>query len=399
MVEHLRDSHDVLVLTSNHATPAVDGEGVIRELPFLDYRLRDSLRAPIVAMRAAGVMRRVLDDFRPDLVYVWNGSQIPQAALRIAETSHRPLAYRICEHWFGRLYHDDQFMRHLVLGERGLRGHWARLMRLVNRHPLLRLELTTPAPATICWNSGALRELGPAPRTVDPLLEDKIYPATRQSTSFMTLHRRPSLEPTLLFVGRVAPEKGPDVAYRALARLRSDHEIDARLILAGSCDDAMRGKLADVAQRLGIENRVELRGQVGIDELTSLLEQAHVMLIPSTWQEPAGLTCAEAALARVPVVASRIGGIPEMLHDGDHALLFPPGDADACAQAVADVLTHPEATTARVSRAFERGQVFTFEHYIELTDRFLDATMDAFRAHEPTASAPQARGLGGGSGA
>lgn len=217
VVEHLRDSHEVLVLTSNDAAPAVEGEGVIRRLPFLDPGLRDSLRAPVMAVRAAALMRRLLDDFRPDLVYVWNGSQIPQAALRVAEASGLPLAYRICEHWFGRLYQDDRFMRHLVSGERGLRGLWARLMRLVNRHPALRLDVTRPAPAAICWNSDAVRELGPAPPMVDPLLEDKIYPATRQSTSFMTLQRRPSEEPTLLFVGRVAPEKGPDVAYRALA--------------------------------------------------------------------------------------------------------------------------------------------------------------------------------------
>lgn len=381
VVKHLRGSHEVLVLTSDHLAPTIAEEGVLRELPFVDYRLRDSFRAPITAMRAATVMRRVLDDFRPDLLYVWNGSQIPQAALRVGEASGVPLAYRVCEHWFGRLYRDDKFMRHLVPGERGLRGHWARLMRLVNRHPVLRLDVTTPAPAAICWNSDVVRELGPAPPTVDPILEDKIYPATPQSTSFMTLERRPASEPTLLFVGRLAPEKGPDIAYRALARLSSGHSMDARLILAGPCDDVMRDKLARLAALLGIERRVELRGQVGADELAVLLEQAHVMLIPSTWQEPAPLTCAEAALARIPVVASRTGGIPEMLHDGEHALLFPPGDAEACASAVADVLTHPESTATRVDRAFERAQAFTFERYVGLTDRFLGATMDAFRAH------------------
>lgn len=378
VVEHLRASHDVLVVTSSHRRPAAVDERVLRKLPLLEYRLRDSVAAPIHAIRAAALMRRILGAFEPELIYVWNGSQIPQAALRVAETAGRPVAYRVCERWFQALYRDDQFMRHLMPGERGLRGLWARLMRVVNRHPALALDVSTRVRAAICWNSDLLRDTAPTPPTVQVLLERKIYPATKQSTPFALLERRPSALPTLLFMGRVAPDKGPTVAYEALARLRDDHGIQARLVLAGPCDDGMRRELTALAERLDVVDRVTLAGQLAPDELGLLLEEAHVVLIPSTLKESAPLVCTEAALARVPVVASWTGGISEMLHDGEHALLFPPGDGDACARATAAVLMDLEATAARVERAFERVQLFTFERYLQLTDEFLAATMQAF---------------------
>ena len=65
-------------------------------------------------MRAA---RRALE-WKPDLVYAWNGSSIPQSSLRVLADSGVPLAFRVCEHWFGALFLGDQFMRELLPARR-----------------------------------------------------------------------------------------------------------------------------------------------------------------------------------------------------------------------------------------------------------------------------------------
>ncbi len=379
VVERLRGAgHRVRVLTSSEERavhPA--SEDVVRELDFLDYVRRDSLRAPVAALRGARTMRRELASFRPELVFVWNGSQVPHAALRIAATSGVPLAFRICEHWFGTLYSSDTFMRHLVPGERGLRGIWARLMRLVNRHPDLRLDLEGTTPAALCWNSHALQRLNPVPPTIAPVLEDLVYPVTAQAERFLAVTRAPEPEPTLAYVGRVARGKGPDVAYRALAALRARHGVPARLVLAGVIEPGVREWLDPLARTLGIAQHVELRGQLDTRGLGTVLAGAHAIVVPPTWQEPAPLICVEAALARVPIVAARSGGIPELVHDREHALLFDLGDAEGCADALAETLADRKATAARVERAFARGREFSLEGYMTATERFVDAAMAA----------------------
>ncbi len=140
VVDHLRERHRVLVLTSTRGSESGRTPGVVRRLPWPGPARARSLLAPVDAIRAAVTARRALASFRPELVFVWNGATIPQAAIRIAETSGPPVAYRVCEHWFGQLYRSDRFTRHLLPGDRGLRAVWAALMRLVNRLPVLRLD-------------------------------------------------------------------------------------------------------------------------------------------------------------------------------------------------------------------------------------------------------------------
>jgi glycosyltransferase involved in cell wall biosynthesis len=380
VVEHLRQRHEVLVLTSTRGR--VDREkSVARLLPPVPpgSRLR-SLRAPLDALRAARATRRVLAAFRPELVYVWNGAQIPQAAIRVAETAGVPVAYRICEHWFGHLYRSDRFMRHLYGEDRGLRVGWAVLAKLVNRLPQLRLDPTRPVDAAVCWNAEAVRRLSPAPPTARVVLERIVYPATSQGEEMVGLERRPAGIPTVACVGRVTSAKGTDVAYRAIAELRDRHGIEARLVVAGAGDDDFRARLGRLAEELSIEQLVDDRGQIDRPAVKDLLAKAHAMIVPSVWEEPAPLVCVEAALARVPVVASRVGGIPELLDDPEHALLCPPGDAAAFAAALARTLGTPDETAARCERAFLRAQELRYGPYLAHMDAFLDEAVAALGA-------------------
>jgi glycosyltransferase involved in cell wall biosynthesis len=382
VVEHLRQRHEVLVLTSTRGSENRE-DGVARLLPPVPpgSRLR-SLRAPLDALRAARAARRLLAAFRPDLVYVWNGAQIPQAAIRVAETAGVPVAYRICEHWFGHLYRSDRFMRHLYGEDRGLRVAWAAFTRLVNRLPELRLDPRRPVDAAVCWNAEAVRRLSPAPPTARVVMERIVYPATSQGEEMVGLERNPAPVPTVACVGRVTPAKGTDVAYRAIAALRDGHGIEAHLVVAGAGDDDFRERLRRLADELSIAHLVDDRGQLDRPGVKALLAEAHMTVVPSVWEEPAPLVCVEAALARVPVVASRVGGIPELLHDPEHALLCPPGDAPSFAAALARTLSEPDETAARCDRAFARAQDLRYGPYLEHMDAFLDdavATLGAAR--------------------
>jgi glycosyltransferase involved in cell wall biosynthesis len=381
--------HEVLVLTSRDGRRgAPREEQVLRKLPFLPDDARGALRAPFASLRAARIMRSLLRSYRPDLVFVWNASQIPRVVVRIAQSQGMPVALSVADPWPERFVEGDQFLRHLAPGDRGLRRAWATLLRVLNRLPSLRVDIATPYAAAIVWNSGALQQMTVLPPLLQPVLQRTIHPASRNEELFANLPREPTPTPTIAFVGRLEWEKAPDVAVRAMALLRDRHGIDARLDLAGDGSAAQRRALTALARELGLSERVRLLGALPAGGIAELLAGAHALVVPSRWQEPFGLVCLEGALARVPIVASLSGGMPEMLTPERDALFFTIDDIEACAEALARTLLHPQAAAERVDRAFAHAGDYSLERYRADYDAFVEDAADAFRMGSTLAGSP-----------
>jgi glycosyltransferase involved in cell wall biosynthesis len=377
VVERLRERHDVLVLSSDRDRARVragEQADVRRELAWLTPDARGALRAPPASLRAARLARHALA-WAPELVYVWNGASIPHASLRVLADSGLPLAFRVCEHWFAGMFVGDQYMRELLPAQRGpAREMWAVGCRALNLLPGLRLQPTAPLRAAISWNSDAMRRMAPVPAFVEPVLERVCHPVPPRGELYagVTRDHAPEVEVEVAFVGRVTPYKGVAVALEALALLRTEHGIPARLVIIGPEEPSHGADMRELAERLGIAEAVSWRGQVSPEEAAMALSRAHALIVPSTWDEPFGLVTIEGAFARVPIVASDVGGIGEGVHDEEHALLFARGDAVAAAAALARTLSEPEQTGARVQRAYARAQAFTLEPYLEQQERFIE---------------------------
>jgi len=156
-----------------------------------------------------------------------------------------------------------------------------------------------------------------------------------------------------MFVGRVIPEKGPDVLVRAAALLpRGSVEV----VIVGSQGFARDAPLSPYEQelrRLAEQSGATVRFEpfVDRDRLPDLLRSAHALVVPSTWPEPSGLTAGEGMATGLPVVASRVGGLPDIV--GDAGLLVPPGDPAAVAAALRTLIDDPaeRARRAEASRA------------------------------------------------
>lgn len=137
-----------------------------------------------------------------------------------------------------------------------------------------------------------------------------------------------------LVAGRLAPEKGVEVAVEAC------RAAGLPLIVAG--DGPERARLQASAPE------ARFVGRVGEEELGRLRAQAAVALMPSRCAETFGLAAAEAMAAGLPVVASRIGALPELVPD---QWLVPPGDPAAMARAIALVRAEPRAGEQAIARA------------------------------------------------
>ncbi|KQQ00767.1 MULTISPECIES: glycosyltransferase [unclassified Rathayibacter] len=139
---------------------------------------------------------------------------------------------------------------------------------------------------------------------------------------------------SILFVGRVTGEKHIDVLLRAVSLL--DPSLDAKLEIVGG-GDQMRN-LQQLATTLGIADRVRFTGYVDDAELKEAYTRASVFAMPSI-AELQSIATMEAMASALPVVAADAMALPHLVHDGENGFLFAPGDAQALADRLTDVLT------------------------------------------------------------
>jgi len=135
---------------------------------------------------------------------------------------------------------------------------------------------------------------------------------------------------TLGFAGRLMAAKALDVGLQALARVPG-----ASLLVVGDGPD--RARLEALSAELGLDGRVRFLGARSREDVLRTLYAADVAMLPSRWENFPHLVV-EALAVGTPVIASSVGGIPEIVRDGENGLLVPSGDVDALAGAIRRLL-------------------------------------------------------------
>jgi glycosyltransferase involved in cell wall biosynthesis len=136
--------------------------------------------------------------------------------------------------------------------------------------------------------------------------------------------------PTLAFAGRLGPQKALGVALEAVAAVPG-----VSLAIAGDGPD--RGALERRAQELGVDGRTRFLGSVSRDVVLRLFRAADATVLSSSW-ENLPHTVLEALAVGSPVIATAVGGVPEVVRDGENGLLVPPSDPGALAAAIRRLL-------------------------------------------------------------
>jgi len=222
------------------------------------------------------------------------------------------------------------------------RGGWARLLKTARNAEVRR------AAHVVC-PSAYLRELVLA----WGVPEGRVTVLANPAPPIHRLRPREELRaelgiagPTLAFAGRLTRQKSLEVALAALAGIPG-----VGLVIAGDGDE--RQALEQQAGELGLNGRVRFVGALPRERVLGLFRAADAAILPSAWENfPHAVV--EALAVGTPVVASRTGGLEEVLEDGRNGLLVPPGDAAALAAAVKLVLGEAErfraATVPSVAR-------------------------------------------------
>lgn len=172
----------------------------------------------------------------------------------------------------------------------------------------------------------------------------------------------------LLLIGRMVQKKGLDIALRAFAILKQQRLSPLPpLVIAG--DGPERANLLALARSLNLQNEVRWLGAVtDRDQIAHLFATSLATIVPSR-EEPFGIVCLEALASGCPVVASRVGGIPEIVRDGVDGLLVPPEDPAAIADALKRIV-NGETVLASPTTLRERASEFSWDrigmNYLEL---------------------------------
>lgn len=333
--------HDVQVLTSNHgvepnAAP-LEETGVERSLrvhgfyghPWLGIRELRGLEFHNNRILCEAVAR-----FGPDVVHVWNLGGISKSLIFTLQQLNLPTVFDVSDHWIARSLVGDVWLRwwnqeNPPLTHRVLRTVWNLLGRrrkyqaLAPTNPLRHIEFSR-----IYFCSAALRDI----------TERKGYNVSHGAVIHCSVdiarfngEPRSAGQPLrkLLYVGRLAEDKGVLTALKAMALVRD--KFAGTLHLYGRGDADYETKLRSFAEKERLN--VEFHSATAA-EMPEVYRQHDALLFTSEWEEPFALTPLEAMASGLPVIGTTTGGSIELFRHGENALTYPAGDPAALASQI-----------------------------------------------------------------
>ena len=338
----------VIVLT-NRWPRSLPAENTFEGIPVYSLAMRvagPSLKSKLTAFGTAPLIRRrvnqILQQHRVDMIHVHCVSLNAVYAMAAQTALDLPLVVTL----HGEL--------HMDAGGVFQRERWA---QRTLRDSLRRADyITACSEQTLteaeAWYGESLRAKGEA-------IHNGI---AEEDDAVPYLHSNPYI----LAIGRHVPQKGFDVLLHAMAKLTDPALPKVDLILAG--DGSEHVALRFLAAELGIAERVHFPGRVEHTKALQLFAGCQFFVLPSR-QEPFGLVNLEAMMTKRAVIASRVGGVPEIVQDQRTGLLVPPENSDALAQAIGRLLTDVPMRRRLAAAGHERARDFTWARAV---DRYFD---------------------------
>ena len=168
---------------------------------------------------------------------------------------------------------------------------------------------------------------------------------------------------TVLCAGRLVPEKGVDLAIEACRQLL-DEGVEARLVIAGEGPESAR--LKALAGPLVESGKCVFHGWVAPADVYEMIRAASVVVVPSRWEEPFGLTALQAGQCGRPVVAARSGGLMEVVEDGVSGILFEKNDHRDLARTLKRLAMNKALRKSMGSAGYRRAtELFSMNRFVK----------------------------------
>lgn len=299
---------------------------------------------------------------RPDIVYLWRLQNVTIAPAICAQNMGIPIIFRVEDYWLARMKEmAEQDASPLRRVYRSLVFEDNIFRQLRARNILMISQALKDYYVSVGFSEYDMKVI-PSGLPSD-LLHD---PSDRSSRSFAADDARTI---RLVYAGRIAHAKGPDIAIKALAVL---NQPLVHLDIIGTGDLNYLEYLKQLAEQLGVEDKVHFLGKLDQDEILRRFSCYDALLFTSRWQEPFGRIVIEAMSQGVPVISVRSGGVSEIITDSENGMIVPMDDPISMADSIRKLIQDRAfAATLRrnafttVKTKFNLEQLTTcFEEYI-----------------------------------
>lgn len=365
-----RRGHEVRVLTSTYGvtTPAYDGE--IARVIYLDMEIAPLQNIPIFFFdrkrRLASNLKeldKLIDVFTPDVIFIWGMWNVHRSlAYRAEERMTGRVLFRFGDYWPLLAPQSVQYWEGLspnlavALGKRTLRpaAKWS-----LDREPPFQLTY----PYCYCISQAVKEKLL---QSEIPIKHASIIHNGLDPAPFADAASRPAMADQnvrrIVYVGRLTETKGVHILVDAFVNLLRLGTNGYTLKIVGTGSTEYVNRLLDqLAQAKVPEDNVAFAGMVPAADVPQLLGEADILVVPSTWQEPFGRVVVEGMLAARVVVASAVGGIPEIIQHEVSGILFEPGDTQGLTNALVAISEDP----MRAQKLAARGHEEALENFVE----------------------------------
>jgi glycosyltransferase involved in cell wall biosynthesis len=362
--------HDVRVLTSSFSKETAPPDPRVQrdlalttsfpkageDVSFVDFRLRTMHR---IGKGNYRITRKALRRNPVDLVFCWSLNRLSLGAVAAAQDAGIPVCYTVNDE------HPRQFRAADV--KLGLRN---RLKAFLERWvwPLSTLRGRGPIHMTVISEAlrGSLQRQGFPMDTAEVIHQG----VPMEDFPFRPLAREDGEPLRLLYAGQLSRAKGVHTLLRAVGRLKAGGRHDFHLNIAGTGVPAYRAELASILEEEGLSGWVTFIGQIPHGRMTSVYQDHHVLVFPSEWEEPFGLSHVEAMACGTSVVSTTTGGSAELIRHGENALAFEAGNAVDLETQIRLLLDSDEDRC----RIVEGGREWVEEHHS--LDRYADRLED-----------------------
>jgi len=171
----------------------------------------------------------------------------------------------------------------------------------------------------------------------------------------------------VLYAGRLVPEKGVEVLIRAFKKIAS---LKIRLTIVG--EGALESYLKRLVQN---DNRIQFLGKFSWERLKELYKSSDITVVPSVYYEILGNVVLESMAHGTGVIASNIGGIPELIQNGQNGYLFKAGDVDGLRAILEKLINNPAQVAAIGDNAFKTARRYQLNRHIETLEKLYAQTI------------------------
>jgi len=384
-----RRGHQLQVLTSNYRVPAMGfpgQKGVYRHLQLhdsegIECRLGVSYAATYEQeLIQARMLYNRLDHFQPDVVYVWNMQGVSKSLLFNLQNQDTPIAYDLHSNWLSpHLFELDPWFTWWQRNQ-SLRSKcyqfYLKLSGLARRRlkyfPVGTVRDLDISNGYVCSESlrADLVAAGVAQAATLPV----IYPALNTEALLSKISYHPARK--FMWAGRLHAGKAPGMALRAVEILKG-RGINISLDFYGMGMPSERKAMRNLIDRAGLSNSVRML-MIRPGELVSKYPEYDALLFTSCCNDPFPITPLEAMLSGLPSILARDGGIEEIANDGEIALLYDAGDAEALADAIVRMMNLEDGGSAMAKKCMERLQVqHSLDTVVPQIEAFLSASIQS----------------------